>query len=81
MPTFTLPDLSATNFVDGAQINPGDECFPVLLVLDSNGKGVRFDGPSIKVTAATTSYSAQGERGSAITGPDSGGSAESGGAA
>lgn len=74
MPTFSLPELSAEKFADGTAITPGAECHPVLLVVDSNGKAVRFDGNQITVPDATTSFSAHGGAAPEVTGPGSGGS-------
>lgn len=78
MPRFAIPTMASAVFNDGSPIAPGDTCFPVLVLVDSNGKIVQFTGPDIVVPAppgpssVAPSPSPSGLAG--LTGPGSGGS-------
>ena len=52
MPTYSLPTLTASVFYDGTPIADGDECVPVVFVVDSNGKTASVQGALLEVQAA-----------------------------
>lgn len=54
MPTFSLPTLSNASFHDGTPISVGDECVPVVFVVDSNGKTVSAQGSPITISSSAT---------------------------